>query len=110
MRSKRAYLPETRAVLTAIGAAIAAARREAGWTAQELAQRVGASVPLIARIEKGAPGTAIGTVFEAAVICGVPLFGVDASDLPRLAQHQASRLALLPQRVHQRTPEIPNDF
>lgn len=30
---------------------------------------------VVANIEKGAPGTAIGTVLEAAIVCGVPLFG-----------------------------------
>lgn len=80
-KQQHAYLPATLDAVQALGAQVAAARRELGWTAAELAGRLGVTPALVSRIEKGAPGTAIGTVLEAAVVCGVPLFGVDATDL-----------------------------
>lgn len=110
MKQQRTYLPETTAALVAIGAAIGAARRRLGWTATELGERIGSSPALVGRIERGVPGTAIGTVFEAAVVCGVPLFDVPASELPRIAERAVDRLALLPQRVLTREVEVPDDF
>lgn len=110
MKQNRAYLPATLDALAALGAQIAVARRELGWSARELAGRLGVQPAVVSRIEKGAPGTSIGTVLEAAVVCGVPLFGVDAAELSSVADRARTRLALLPRRVHQRTPEIPDDF
>jgi hypothetical protein len=49
-------------------------------------------------------------VLEAAVVCGVPLFGVDATDLRDVADRARSRVALLPQRVHPRRTEIDDAF
>ncbi|MCZ2813722.1 helix-turn-helix transcriptional regulator [Modestobacter sp. VKM Ac-2979] len=96
-----------------LGSQIAAARRELGWTAAELAERVGVSAPVISRLEKGHPTTQIGTVLEAAVLCGVPLFGRDPSNpaaLRDLAQAERDRAALLPTRVRQHTVQIDDDF
>jgi len=104
------YLPATQDAVTVLGSQIAIARRELGWTASELAQRLGVNSGLITRIEKGAPGTAVGTVFEAAVLCGVPLFGVDTAVLSALAETQRAKLALLPTRVRTKTAEVSDDF
>lgn len=93
-----------------MGSQIGVARRELGWTAAALAERLGAHPTLVGRIEKGAPGTAIGTVFEAAILCGVPLFGVDASDLGPIADRERARLALLPARTQRRRREVSDDF
>lgn len=109
-RRSHAYLPATLAAARALGAQVATARRELGWTAAELAGRLGVTPALVARIENGAPGTAIGTVLEAAVVCGVPLFGVDAADLRDVAERNRATLALLPQRVRRPTVEISDDF
>jgi transcriptional regulator with XRE-family HTH domain len=111
MQVARSYLPETRAALDALGAQIAAARRELGWTAAELGERIGASPALVSRIEQGAPGTSVGVVLEAAVVCGIPLFGAEhPADLGRVAESARSRLALLPARVRPRDPEVSDDF
>jgi transcriptional regulator with XRE-family HTH domain len=110
MKRSRTYLPSTEHALTVLGAQIAIARRELGWTVAEFAERLGVNVELIGRIEKGAPTTAVGTVFEAAVICGVPLFGADPADLPDLAGRQRAELALLPARVRPSSPEVSDDF
>ncbi len=114
MKRTRTRLPATYAALNAMGAQIAIARRELGWSAVELAERLGTTAALVTRIEKGAPGTAIGTVFEAAVICGVPLFGTGPGTgperLPEVAEQARTRLALLPQRVAARRVEVDDDF
>lgn len=106
----RTYLPATHDALAVLGAQIAAARRQLGWTAAELAGRVGVSAPLISRIENGHPTTQIGTVFEAAVLCGVPLFGTDTTGLSRLAHAERDRAALLGARVRKAPVEIDDDF
>ncbi len=98
-KRSRAYLPATLDAVKVLGAQVAVARRELGWSAAELAQRLGVSAPLVSRLENGHPTTQIGTVFEAAVICGVPLFATDPSELGRLAEHERRRVALLPARV-----------
>jgi transcriptional regulator with XRE-family HTH domain len=110
VKRTHAYLPATRRALEALGAQVGVARRELGWTAAELAERLGVNPQLIGRIEKGAPGTAIGTVFEAAILCGVPLYGVEASGLDEVAHRERDRLALLPARVRSRAPEVDDDF
>ena len=96
--------------LNVLGSQIAVARRELDWTAAELAERLGVHAQLVGRIEKGAPGTAIGTVFEAAVLTGVPLYGVDPADLEDLADRQRARLALLPARTRSKPVEVSDDF
>lgn len=110
MKRERAYLPATISAVEALGMQIAAARRELGWTAVELATRLGVTKQTVLRIEKGSPTTAIGTVLEAAVLCRVPLFGPDTRDITRAANQEQVRLALLPERVRLSTPDLDNDF
>ena len=110
MKRSRAYLPSTRHALTVLGSQIAIARRQLGWTAADLAERLGVKSDLISRIEKGAATTAIGTVFEAAVLCGVPLYAADPADLSDLVQRQYDQLALLPARVRPRVVQVSDEF
>ncbi len=110
VKRTRTYLPITMDALALLGAQIAAARRELGWTATELAERVGVSAPVISRVENGRPTTQIGTVFEAAAICGVPLFTSDRSELHHLARAEQQRVALLPTRVRTTPVSIDDDF
>ena len=58
-----------------LGASIRAARLRRGWSVALLAERVGVTAQTISRIERGASGVAIGTVFEAAHVTGVELYG-----------------------------------
>ena len=109
-KKTRAYLPATLDALKVLGAQVAVARRELGWSAAELAHRIGVSAPVVSRLENGHPTTEIGTVFEAAVICGVPLFAADPSELGRVAEQERRRLALLPARVRTTPVEIDDDF
>lgn len=110
MKRSRPYLPTTTDALLVLGTQIAVARRELGWTSAELAERVGVSAPVISRLENGHPTTQIGTVFEAAALCGVRLFGADPSELGRLVAEERGRKALLPSRVRRTRVELSDDF
>lgn len=104
------YSPTTRAALMLLGAQVAAARRERGWTAAQLAERVGVGPGTIGRLERGEPGVALGTAFEAASLSGVSLFTEDQQSLPALAAAAQHRLALLPARVRKRVVDIDDAF
>lgn len=94
-----------------LGAQIARARRERGWTAAELAERVGVSARTITSLENGSLGVALGTAFEAATMLGLPLFGADGPDeLAALARREQDVLALLPRRVYPSRQPARDDF
>jgi transcriptional regulator with XRE-family HTH domain len=78
-----------------LGESVRAGRLRRGWSVATLAERVGVSAPTITKIERGNPSVAIGTVFEAARLAGVELFG-GHEDLA--SQVVRNELALLPQR------------
>lgn len=50
-------------------------------------------------VEHGSPSVSVGTVFELAVLTGVPLFTPSADELPKRLATSRDRLALLPKRV-----------
>lgn len=68
------------------------------------------SRPTMAAIESGAPSTAIGSVFTAATLLGVPLFDDDARSLAERRAHGEQLKALLPARVRPTTTEFDDDF
>ncbi len=106
----RAYSSYSGDALTLLAQMIRRARIERGMTVQELADRAGVSRGLVQRIERGAPGCAIGVVFEAAAIVGVRLFDADQ---PTLAAHVAASgatLALLPKSVRPSGGAVKDDF
>jgi transcriptional regulator with XRE-family HTH domain len=86
------------------------ARIEQRISQADLAERAGISRSLLARVERGEPGCAIGTVFELAAILRVPLFGLGENELAREAHRVADRLALLPAAVHSRQVAVDDDF
>ena len=88
--------PKARDAARVLGAQIAAGRRRRRWTAARLAEQLNVSLPTLRKVERGDPTVALGTVLDAAVVVGVPLFG---TDLDRLAHHIEDRVALLPDRV-----------
>ncbi len=67
------------------------------------------SKPTITKVERGEPGVAIGTVFEAATLVGVPLFGSSAPSRARYAAQKQAELALLPATARP-APEVDDDF
>ncbi len=104
------FLGSTLNAVTALGAEVAAGRRQVGWTQLELAQRLGVSRKLVSRIESGNPGVSVGVAFEAAVLVGVPLFGVESRDLDLVSDRAVARAALLPHRIRSAPVEIENNF
>ena len=100
----------TQAALTLMGQSIREARISRAMTAAELAERAGISRALLQRIEKGDAGCSIGAVFEAAVICGVPLFEPDLDALNREVWRRQEKLALMPKSVRAPKRKIHDDF
>jgi transcriptional regulator with XRE-family HTH domain len=88
--------PKARDAVRILGAQINAARVRRRWTTARLAEQINVSLPTLRKIERGDPTVAIGSVLDAAVAVGVPLFGIDVD---RLAEHIEDRVALLPARV-----------
>jgi transcriptional regulator with XRE-family HTH domain len=96
--------------LALLGQMIRAGRIDRKITGEEMASRMGISRALLQRIEKGDPGCAIGAVFEAAAITGVPLFEADRE---RLGAHRAftgEMLRLLPKTARRPKRTIKDDF
>lgn len=112
--SKRTVVPlrATTDALSTLGAQIRLARHARRWTAADLATKIGVSERTVLALESGAPGTSIGTVFNAAVMAGVPLFGTDdRAELARMRYTGEQQLALIKSRVyHPRRPDTDDDF
>jgi transcriptional regulator with XRE-family HTH domain len=103
----RAYSRYSTEALALLGQMIRAGRIDRKITGEEMASRMGVSRSLLQRIEKGDPGCAIGPVFEAAAIAGVPLFE------ERLGAHRAFAgeiLSLLPKYARKPKRAIKDDF
>lgn len=88
------------------GESIRAGRLRRGWSVESLAERVGVSAPTITKMEQGCPSVAIGTVFEAARLVGVDLYGGHQELAGKVVRNE---LALLPQRGRTRR-RARNDF
>lgn len=110
MRRPHTYSTPTLDAAKVLGLELARARRERRWTAQDLAERAGISVVTLRKVERGDPTVALGTVFEVAVLLGVPLFDVERSALPELVRRGRERLALVPSRVREPVARVRDDF
>ncbi len=110
--AKRSLPYSTPTLLAAelLGQQVAKGRRDRGWTVAELAERVGVHPVTITKIERGSPTVALGTALEAAVLCGVTLFGRDGSALAVEVRHGREMLALLPARVRPREEPVRDNF
>lgn len=93
-----------------LGLEIAQGRRERRWSTYELAERAGIDRRTLRKVEEGDPTVASGTVLELAVLVGVPLFGVENSELSSLVRQGRDRLALLPQRIRPTSGGLDADF
>jgi transcriptional regulator with XRE-family HTH domain len=109
MARTHAHSPITTEAAGILGGLIRAARIERRWTQKELAERVGVAPYTIWKLERGDLSVALGTAFEAAVVCGVRLFEPQPSRLSREERRIADRLALLPKRAR-RPAEVDDDF
>lgn len=61
-------------------------------------------------IEKGDPKVAIGVVFEAATIVGIPLLADNNQELQKLERTLASFIAVLPKRVRLKNEPTDDNF
>lgn len=93
--------------LAVLAGSIRAERLRRGWSVTLLAERVGVTAQTITRIENGAPGVAVGTVFEAAHIVGVVLYGDEIGIAGRALERE---LPLLPKRGRTARAATDNDF
>ena len=96
--------------LNVLAQMIRVGRIDRKMSAQEMADRAGISRPLLRRIEGADPSCAIGSVFEVAVIAGVPLFGGEPDRLKTQRSTLSEKLSLLPQRVRKPRRIINDDF
>ncbi len=109
-KKTRAFTAQTLDAAEVLGAQVAQARRAHGWTARELAERVGVSVRTISNLEHGSATVTMGIAFEAATILGISLFGAQGPELARLARQGRETLALLPSRVYRSKKPARDDF
>jgi transcriptional regulator with XRE-family HTH domain len=102
--------PMTREVLATLGISIRAGRLRRGWTATQLAERAGVSRQTLVKIEQGDPSVSIGSVFEAALLAGVPLF--DDNEITRRLHStlKQTELALLPSAARRARRTVNDDF
>lgn len=100
--AKSALTPATTEAIDTLASSIRAARIRRGWTVRQLAERIGVSHATVTAIEAGKPSVAIGTVFEAATLVGVPLFSTSESERRTHRALKRAELALLPATVRER--------
>lgn len=101
--------PMTEEALRILADSVRVARLRRGWTVAELARRVGVSRPTLLKVERGDPTVAIGTVFEAARLVGVPLFDAAEDVRGRYGVQKRAELALLPSTARPRDA-VDDDF
>jgi len=113
MVAKRSHPRSPYAVEAArlLGAQISLARRERGWSQDELAERVGITARTVYKIEHGDLSVGLGAAFEAAALLAVPLFHAERSRLGVDRDRIEARSALLPRPTRLRsTDEVNDDF
>lgn len=94
-----------------LGARIRYARRERGWSQEELGERTAVTARTVYKIERGDPSVRLGAAFEAAALLGVPLFESDVTRLSLDLDRVRARDALLARPVgRQRASDVHDDF
>lgn len=97
--------------LGVLGNQIRLARHARSWSITDLADRLGVDPRTVSNLEAGVPSVAIGTVFNAAFLVGVDLFGLSGPELARARRAGEETLALLPATVRKPVvTESPDDF
>ena len=76
----------------------------------ELAERLGVSRHTVMALERGEPKVAVGTVFEAAAVVGVPLLAPDERELARVAGAVAGLASVLPERAGRKRRRLDDEF
>jgi transcriptional regulator with XRE-family HTH domain len=102
MKREHPYSPQALAATETLGLEIARGRRERRWRLSDLAERAAISVVTLRQVERGSPTVAVGTVFELAILVGLPLFGAaDRVQSIDVRDRARERLTLLPARVRE---------
>ena len=89
----------TKSTVSYLGNLIKLARKERGFSQQELAERINISRSLIQRIESGHSKCTIGNVFEACFVLGIPLMGCDKEHVNNLSRMLSYMNVLLPEGI-----------
>ncbi len=89
----------TKSTVLYLGELIRLARKERGFSQQELADRLGTSRMKINRIEAGNPKVSIGSVFEACFVLGIPLMGGDEKHIHNLSMLLSYMNKLIPDNI-----------
>ncbi len=110
MSGSRSYSRTVRHACELLGSEIRQGRIERRWPIRELAERAGVTPRTVVRVERGDPAVGIGIVFDLAVLCGTPLFGVDRTGLDRELAQSRDRLSLLPSAARPARPPDDDDF
>lgn len=106
----RSYSSPTRRIVELVGKRIKLARKSAGMSEFNLAERVGIARSTLQRIEAGDPAVEIGLVLEAALISGAQLFDPDVTRLLTETELLEQRLAPSPRVYSSRKRQIDDDF
>jgi transcriptional regulator with XRE-family HTH domain len=103
------YLPVSIEAGRLLGAQIRMARSRRHWSLSDLAERARITKTTALKIERGDPTVGLGMAFDAAVVCGVPLFVEDRPRLSLEVERASDGLALLPKRIRS-SVETDDDF
>lgn len=100
----------TQKSLQVLGQLLKANRQQKGWSQANLAECLGVSRQTVMAMENGQSTVAIGQVFEAAYLLGVPLMANDNSQLTQWSTILAGFAGILPQRVRQKKVDLDDSF
>ena len=97
------YTPNVRKALRKIGGDVAIARKKRRMSMADFAERMGVSQRTLARLEKGEPGVALGSLAMALVALGELSRLEDMIDITRDDAGLLADLAALPQRIRKKS-------
>lgn len=100
----------TKFTLKTLGAMIKASRKQRRISQHNLAERLNISRYTIMALERGDPKVAIGIVFEAAYILGIPLLAEDEIALQKIAKTVSLFNAILPTNIRKKVRPNDDDF
>lgn len=100
----------TKSTVSYLGNLIRLARKEHGFSQQELAERLNISRSSIQRIESGYTKTSIGIVFEACFVLGIPLMGCDKEHVNNLSRMLSYLNKLIPSGIQNKNIIVDDNF
>jgi len=109
-RSKLPLSKQSVLVLETLGKMIKSARLEQRYSQADLALRLNVSRYTVIALEKGDSSVAVGTVFEACTIIGIPLLAENTNRLLNLSNTVANFACLLPERARSALTELDDNF